>query len=148
MSSPVADFAAECVHPEPEGVITPEALRVAFVAWCSDRRIRPGVGAGLGKAVVAAGGRRRLRPLRWEGVALAPLADSGYRVPRARGPVAEDSPEGDPLPGLMALAGIAADPRALDVAWLRLTGSPEAVLCTWCGVLTRHTEERTHVACR
>ena len=144
----VAAFVAECVQADPEGLVTPEDARMAYVAWCSDRQVRPGTATGLSGSLVAAGGRRRVRPVRWEGVALLPLADSGYRTRNPRGGQAA-GPQVDPRPALVALAGagLVTDGRALDVALLRLTQPAPSTLCRVCGVLTYRLEEGTHAAC-
>lgn len=130
-------------HPAWEGVVTAEEARASWVMWCSDRGLRPGPGTGMSAALVKAGGRRRLRPLRWEGIALAPPRDSGYRVASA-GALGERGI--DPTPALEALVGLVS-PEALDRAWLRLTGESRHVLCDACGRVTRNVHTRRHVRC-
>lgn len=138
---------AECVRPW-GGTLDEPTVDLHLVAWASERRLRPSaVRPGLSKALVAAGGKRRLRPLRWEGLAVLPITDSGYRA-RTRGALA-DGPSVDPMPGLLALAeaGILTDSRALDVAYLRLSREPRAMTCRRCGVITRHVEKGAHYGC-
>lgn len=137
-------FAQECLDLAPGQALSDVALQVAWVAWCSDWHIRP-TSTGLGKAVVAYGATRRLKPLRYEGVALKPWRTSGYRS-QSGGEVRQGLPEADPAPALAALAPIVA-PRALDQAYMRLTGARAGGLCRVCGQITRHRGVRKHVGC-
>lgn len=130
------EWAAEVAYQALGSVVTADQARSHYVAWASERGIRPdpkGMSAGL----VAQGGRRRLRPLRWEGLALDPIPDSGYRARRA---------STLPVEVLVALAPIV-DHRTLDQEYLRTTGTPASALCRYCGQVTRHTAERSHRGC-
>jgi len=137
-------FTQECLDLAPGQALSDMDLQVAWVAWCSDWHVRP-TSTGLGKAVVAYGGQRRLKPLRYEGVALKPWRTSGYRS-RSGSEVRQGVPETDPTPALVALAPIVAG-RDLDQAYLRLTGSRAGGLCRVCGQVTRHAGVRKHVGC-
>jgi hypothetical protein len=146
--TPAERFVAECVQAVKGAVLERPTVDLHLVAWASERRLRSSaVRVGLAKALVAAGGVERAKPQRWEGLAVLPITDSGYRS-RTRAALA-GGPAVDPMPGLLALAeaGIVTDPRALDVAYLRLSRVPRAVTCRACGVITRHVEEGKHVGC-
>lgn len=122
---PIEDWAEAEVVNQPGGVVTKDEARASWVAWCSEERLRPGPGTGMSKAIVAAGGRARQKPTRWEHVALRPLADSGYRVGNPEGATwtqAGWSVPGDPTKALRALqgAGLVTDRDELNRAWLEL----------------------------
>jgi hypothetical protein len=69
---------------DPEGVLTIAELERDYLMWCSDRRFKADY-AGIGKMLTDTGNvKRRLQPTRFEGIALLPVPDSGYRVPHQR----------------------------------------------------------------
>jgi hypothetical protein len=79
---------------------------------------------------------RKCGPTRFLGISLKP------ETPPARPPVADDG--GSVVQALNAVADMVGDLRALDVAYLRLSGE-RGNLCRRCGVMTRHAEQ--HVEC-
>jgi hypothetical protein len=82
----------------------------------------------MSKAIVAAGGKARQKPTRWEGVALRPPKDSGYRVGNPGGVawtqagwarICKRQEVTDALRALQG-AGLVTDRDALNKAWLEL----------------------------
>jgi len=150
MNTPIQDWADEHVVYAPGQVITKDKARASWVMWCSENGVRPGPGTGMGKAIVASGGKARTKPVRWENVTILDPVDAGYRAQsqgEARGEADPMANLEDVVAALAALAPIAADMRALDQAALRLLGLPAAGLCSVCGQVTRH-DDLVHVACR
>lgn len=130
--------------------------RVDYIGWNSDHQGRKrATPAEVNKAVVAAGGERgfvldgRRRVLVFRGVNLRPEVDRGHR---ARAPHAADGAEltNEAIEAaLRALydAGLVRGRRTLDIAYLRLSGDPAAMLCRECGMVTRHQRTGLHVSC-
>jgi hypothetical protein len=119
----VEEWAAEHVAILAGSVVTKEEARASFVMWCSEHGVRPGPGTGMSKAIVAAGGRAKQKPTRWEGVTVLEPTDSGYRSktrPRPEPP--ERLPAHVTLAALTALrdAGLITDRDALNHAYREL----------------------------
>lgn len=140
---------------DPLARLEPDAVRIAYIAACSDVGARPELRSKQRATVRDAGGQVRGRgdQLHYLGLRLRPIRDSGYR-PSTRGSGARAAGGSAGVDaarvedGLRALGrgGLVRDGRALEVAWLALTGTPARVLCGLCGRISRH--EGGHLACR
>lgn len=119
----LAQWAAERLQIDPDSSEPGQALRGDYLMWVSDhgRGHRPEPAPRMRNILRALGARPRgtREALRYEGLRLLPLPDSGYRVGGAQS--APCAPE-DVLGALAALrnAGIVTDRTNLNRAWKEL----------------------------
>lgn len=129
------------------------AARSDYIAWHSDfgpTAGRPADAASVNRAVVRAGGTRGFakdpagnRHMIFRDVLLMPWLDAVAR--RSEDPIPDPLDPPDVVAALTLLAPLTRDSRDLDIAYLRLTGTPARRLCDRCGRITRR--RRRHVAC-
>lgn len=148
------DWARSRVQRADDALLDPLAARRDYLMWQSD--LGPGHRradqAAVNRALAGAGGRRRFvtedgrRRLMFAGIELAPSPwPIAHRMVRGA-PTRADADRVESALLALHAAGLVTSTRALDIAWLRLTGSSGASLCRVCGVITRRAGSM-HVRC-
>lgn len=121
MTAPHAQWATENVVADPAGELDPDLARADYVMWCSDHRQRPEPRSKMRAALIRAGAKAKGRgaDLRFVGVTLRPVIDSGYRAGGRWTNIV--GPDGL-LAALSALraAGVVTNRVALNRAWREL----------------------------
>jgi hypothetical protein len=142
-------WSAERLALVPGVVADPRQLRADYIGWCSDRRLGWLPMSKQRAAIKAFGGRYSgtKDKVQVHDVMALPLVDSGYRA-LSRVPPGELGEHVDPSEALLALweEALVTDLRALDIAWLRLSGEAVARICRACGMVTRRAEA-IHAGC-